>query len=143
MKKSISLLSKFTGINGNTHFSLFTEQRRQNETPVGGESDKLLGANRPASEKDVRTFRQKMNAAIESNSQKLSLIRQRIKNENKQSNADISTTIFELELANGYMKLKLEKYQQHEKGDWEVFKRQFNKEMNNWTVELAEFESNI
>jgi hypothetical protein len=103
----------------------------------------LLGANRPASEKDVRTFRQKMNAAIESNSQKLSLIRQRIKNENKQSNADISTTIFELELANGYMKLKLEKYQQHEKGDWEVFKRQFNKEMNNWTVELAEFESNI
>jgi uncharacterized protein YeaO (DUF488 family) len=41
------------------------------------------------------------------------------------------------------MKLKLEKYQQHEKGDWEVFKRQFNREMNNWTVELAEFESNI
>jgi hypothetical protein len=143
MKKSILLLSKFTAINGHTHFSLLTEQKRQNETPVVGKSHNLLGAINAKSEMGSQTFRQKMNAAIESNSQKLSLIRQRIKNENKQSNADISTTIFELELANGYMKLKLEKYQQHEKGDWEVFKRQFNKEMNNWTVELAEFESNI
>jgi hypothetical protein len=143
MKKSILLLSKFTAINGHTHFSLLTEQKRQNKTPVVGKSHNLLGAINAKSEMGSQTFRQKMNAAIESNSQKLSLIRQRIKNENKQSNADISTTIFELELANGYMKLKLEKYQQHEKGDWEVFKRQFNKEMNNWTVELAEFESNI
>lgn len=115
MKKSISLFSKFTGINGHTDFSHFTEQRRQNETPVGGKSDNLLGANKPESEKDVRTFRQKMNAEIESNGQKLSVIRHKIKNENKQSNADISTTIFELELANGYMKLKLDKYQKHGK----------------------------
>jgi hypothetical protein len=73
MKKSILLLSKFTGINGHTHFSLFTEQKRQNETPVVGKSHNLLGAINAKSEMGSQTFRQKMNAAIEANSQKLSL----------------------------------------------------------------------
>ena len=143
MKKSISLLSKFTAINGHTHFSLLTEQRRQNETPVVGKSYNLLGANGPESEKDIRTFGQKMNAAIESNSQKLSLIRQRIKNENKQSNADISTTIFELELANGYMKIKLEDNKLLETYKWKIFKKEFTKEMDEWNIEFAVFNATI
>ena len=143
MKKSISLLSKFTAINGHTHFSLLTEQRRQNETPVVGKSYNLLGANEPESEKDIRTFGQKMNAAIESNSQKLSLIRQRIKNENKQSNADISTTIFELELANGYMKIKLEDNKLLETYKWKIFKKEFTKEMDEWNIEFAVFNATI
>jgi hypothetical protein len=143
MKKSILLLSKFTAINGHTHFSLLTEQKRQNKTPVVGKSHNLLGAINAKSEMGSQTFRQKMNAAIESNSQKLSLIRQRIKNENKQSNADISTTIFELELANGYMKIKLENYTQPGQAEWEIFKKEFSTKMNDWNIEFTDFVSTI
>ena len=143
MKKSISLLSKFTAINGHTQISLQTEQTRQNETPAVGKSDNLLVANKPESEKDVRIFRQKMNAAIESNSQMLSLIRQRIKNENKQSNADISTTIFELELANGFMKIKLEDNKPLETYKWKIFKKEFRKEMDEWKIEFTDFNATI
>jgi hypothetical protein len=143
MKKSILLLSKFTAINGHTHFSLLTEQKRQNKTPVVGKSHNLLGAINAKSEMGSQTFRQKMNAETESNSQKLSLIRQRIKNENKQSNADISTAIFELELANGFMKLKLDKYKKHGKDDWKIFKKEFNNELKDWNIEFNDLASGI
>ena len=103
----------------------------------------MLGANKPKSIKDVGTFRQKMNEAIESNSQKLSLIRLGIKIENKQSNADISAPIFEFELANGYMKIKLEDYKPGEVNKWKIFKKEFIKEMDEWNIEFADFTSTI
>jgi hypothetical protein len=144
MKKSMLLLSSFTAINGLSLISCQTlkSENENNTALVFVETHKLPGVDMQIPENDELIFRHKMNKRIDASSQSLATLRTKIKEE-KKGNADISTTIFELELANGYMKLKLEKYQQHEKGDWEVFKRQFNKEMNNWTVELAEFESNI
>jgi uncharacterized protein YPO0396 len=137
------MLSSFTAINSLTVISCNTITEKEKNAQVVEHFDNSLGVDTLGFENDVRIFRQMMDKKIEANSQHLSGIRKKIKKDNKKADSDTSTTIFELELANGYMKLKLEKYQQHEKGDWEVFKRQFNREMNNWTVELAEFESNI
>jgi len=137
------MLSSFTAINSLSVISCHTITEKEKNAQVIEHFDNSLGVDTLGFENDVRIFRQMMDKKIEANSQHLSGIRKKIKKDNKKADSNTSTTIFELELANGYMKLKLEKYEQHEKGDWEIFKRQFNKEMNDWTIELTEFESNI
>ena len=53
------------------------------------------------------------------------------------------TTIFELELANAYMKIKLEDYKPGEVNKWKIFKKEFIKEMDEWNIEFADFTSII
>lgn len=144
MKKSILLLSSFTAINGLTAISCQTaEPKGENTSLAVVQTNNLSGTNLPNYKNDIVLFRQRMDKTIESNSQELSSIRKRIRTEKKQSTADFSTTIFELELANGYMKIKLEDYKPGEVDKWKIFKRNFSKEMNEWNIEFADFVSTI
>jgi hypothetical protein len=144
MKNSILLLSSFTAINGLTVISCQTaEPNGKNTELVVVEPNNLSGTNIPNYKNDIVLFRQRMDKTIESNSQELSLLRKRIKTKNKQSNADFSTTIFELELANGYMKIKLEDYKPGEVDKWKIFKKKFSKEMDEWNNEFTDFTSTI
>jgi hypothetical protein len=144
MKNSILLLSSFTAINGLTAISCQTaEPKGENTGLVVAQTNNMLGTNLPNYKNDIVIYRQKMDKTIESNSQELSLLRKRIKTENKQSTADFSTTIFELELANGYMKIKLEDYIPGELDKWKIFKKEFSKEMNEWNIEFADFVTTI
>lgn len=144
MKNSVLLLSSFTAISGLSVISCQTNtDKEKNVSQVVEEFDNSTGPDTRRFETDMQIFRQKMDKRIEANSQSLSEIRTRLKEENRNTNSDTSTTIFELELANGYMKIRLEKYEQHKKGDWDIFKRQFKRDMNDWNTEFTEFESNI
>ena len=93
-------------------------------------------------ENDELIFRHKMNKRIDASSQSLATLRTKIKEE-KKGNADFSTTIFELELANGYMKIKLENYTQPGQAEWEIFKKEFSTKMNDWNIEFTDFVSTI
>jgi hypothetical protein len=77
---------------------------------VVDENGYFLHADTTEYKKDIWITRQKMGNRIDSNSQNLSENRTKIRKENIEANADISTTFFEFELANSYMKAKLVDY---------------------------------
>lgn len=143
MKNSILLLSSFTAINGLSLISCQTAVEKENNTSRALiENDNSSRVAILVSENDVRLFRYNMNKRIESNSQSLATVRTRIKEE-KKGNANFSTTIFELELANGYMKIKLEDYKKPDKDKWEIYKKEFIKGMNDWNIEFTDFVATI
>ena len=143
MKTSMLLLSSFTAINGLSLITCQTlkSENEKNTSLVLVESDKLPGSDKLTRD-DEQIFRHQMNKRIDANSQSLAAVRSRIKKKKKGS-SDFSTTIFELELANGYMKIKLEDYKPGEVDKWKIFKRNFSKEMNEWNIEFADFVSTI
>jgi hypothetical protein len=144
MKKSMLLLSSFTAINGLSLISCQTlkSENENNTALVFVETHKLPGVDMQIPENDELIFRHKMNKRIDANSQSLATLRTKIKEE-KKGNADFSTTIFELELANGYMKIKLENYTQPGQAEWEIFKKEFSTKMNDWNIEFTDFVSTI
>ncbi len=74
----------------------------------------------------VENYRNEMKKVIEKNVENVAAIRARMKNEKKEINPDLATTIFELELANGFMKIKLLDFNPSEKNSWDLFKAEFS-----------------
>lgn len=138
------LLSSFTAINGLSLISCQTlkSENEKNTSLAFVETNKLPGVEVLIPENDEQIFRDKMNKRIDANSQSLATVRTRIKEE-KKGNADFSTTIFELELANGYMKIKLEDFTQPGQVKWEIYKKEFIKGMNDWNIEFTDFVATI
>ena len=138
------MLPALTAIKGRSIISYNTIGQKSIGT--GGLVDKnynLLHADTADYMNDVRIFRQKMGKRIESNGQHLSDIKAKIKMENKEANADFFTTIFELNLAIGYMKIKLDDFNPRVADKWKIFKQEFSKEMGEWNIEFADFVSII
>ena len=144
MKNSLLMLSTLTAINGLSIISCqTTEHKGINVGVVVDGNGNLLNADTTDYKNDIRIFRQNMDKRIESNHQNLSEIRTKITKENKEANSDFSTTIFELEMANGYMKIKLEDYKPRKTDKWKIFKKEFSKVMDEWNIEFADFAATL
>lgn len=89
---------------------------------------------------DIEEFRKEMDNTTESNIQNLSLIRARIKYDNKKVNSGFTTTIFKLEMACGYMNMKLKDYKPIGEDKWKIFKFEFSKEMDDLNGGIRDFD---
>jgi hypothetical protein len=67
----------------------------------------------------------------------------KIKNDRKEHQTDYSETVFELELKNSYMKVKLDNYTMEGKDKWETFKGLFIRDMEKLNIEFTDFSTTI
>ncbi len=79
---------------------------------------------------DVEQYRAQKIAVISANNRSIEEFNVRIANEKKELRADYTRKIVELESKNSDMKRKLDNYKADRKDDWENFKLEFNKDMD-------------
>jgi hypothetical protein len=138
------MLSAFIALNGLTIMSCQTIGQRENDVTEGAiEADNLLKADKSDYENDVKTFRQKMNKIIASHDHNIAEYKVKIKNDRKEHQTDYSETVFELELKNSYMKVKLDNYTMEGKDKWETFKGLFIRDMEKLNIEFTDFSTTI
>jgi hypothetical protein len=137
MKKSDLFPLAFTAINSRSVVSL--------RLPPAGEdttSETVVETTKKSDElnveslNEIENYREEMQKKIGSNIQNISEIRAVVKNEKKEVNSDLATTIFELELANGFMKIKLQDFNPSGKDTWNNFKAEFSGEMDELNKEF-------
>ncbi|MBC7411778.1 MAG: peptidase M23 [Bacteroidia bacterium] len=78
---------------------------------------------------DVATYRIETADKINANNQSIIEFNARIENEKKDAKADYKKKITELEAKNSDMKKRLEEYKVDTKENWEIFKAEFNYDM--------------
>jgi ABC-type Fe3+-citrate transport system substrate-binding protein len=84
-----------------------------------------------------------MNKIIASHDHNIAEYKVKIKNDRKEHQTDYSETVFELELKNSYMKVKLDNYTMEGKDKWETFKGLFIRDMEKLNIEFTDFSTTI
>ena len=79
---------------------------------------------------DVATYRIETADKINANNQSIIEFNERIEHEKKDAKADYKKKISELETKNSDMKKRLEEYKVDSKENWEIFKTEFNYDMD-------------
>lgn len=79
---------------------------------------------------DVEQFRQRSNEQIASNRREIAEFNARAENEKKQIKADYKERIAELERQNSEMEMKMNGYRAESSDNWENFKTEFNRDMD-------------
>lgn len=88
---------------------------------------------------DIEHYREEKGFIIELNSQNITALKEKVHTKKGEEKADYSHSIFELELQNSYMKMKLDKYKPEGKEKWEIFKAEFTRQMNELGKEFKDF----
>jgi hypothetical protein len=92
---------------------------------------------------DIEYYRKETAKTIESNSQNITAHKAKIDTEKEANKADYKYSIFKLELQNSYMKKKLEDYKPEGKENWELFKVEYTRQMDELDKEFTGFTSEI
>lgn len=79
---------------------------------------------------DIENFKKETNAKIEANNQMIADFNVKIATSKKDAKAYYVEQIAILEQKNTAMKVKLDAYEESGKDNWETFKTEFNKDMN-------------
>ncbi|MFA5297514.1 MAG: hypothetical protein WC389_04825 [Lutibacter sp.] len=79
---------------------------------------------------DIENFKKETNAKIEANNQVIAEFKVKAANAKKDTKVYYEEQIAILEQKNIAMKAKLDAYQENGKDNWETFKTEFNKDMN-------------
>ena len=88
---------------------------------------------------DIEHYRNETAKIIESNSQNILVFKAKIYSEKDESKYNYRHSIFLLELQNGYMKMKLDDYKPEGKVNWEIFKAEYTRQMEELGKEFADF----
>lgn len=133
MKKSILILAAFTLITGiitscNTNTPA---QKVENAQDAATEANKDLEKANEEYLADMKNYRKQMAEKIEANDQKIAEFKASIENEKEEAKAGYKEKIAALEQKNSDMKMKMDNYKEEGKDKWEVFKVEFNNDMDN------------
>jgi uncharacterized protein YPO0396 len=79
---------------------------------------------------DMETYRKATNEKIEANNNSIAEFKKRIENEKKEAKADYTKRIDELEKKNSDIKKKMDDYKSDGKANWEAFKAEFGRDMD-------------
>lgn len=133
MKKSILILAAFTLITGaitscNTNTPA---QQVENAQDAATEANKDLEKANQEYLADMKNYRRQMEDKIAANGQSIAEFKARIENEKEEAKAGYKEKIAALEQKNSDMKMKMDNYKEEGKEKWEVFKTEFNTDMDN------------
>jgi len=132
MKKSILLLAAFTFITGAILTSCNTPAQKAENA-----QDDVIEANKEVEKvnqeylADMKNYRKQMADKIEANDQSIAEFKASIENEKAEAKAGYTEKIAVLEKKNSDMKMKMDNYKEEGKEKWEVFKVEFNNDMDN------------
>lgn len=131
MKKSILALAVFTFISATAVLSCTSpsEKVENAETNVEEANKDLEKANDDYLT-EVESYRKQTDEKIIANEQSIKEFNARIANEKKEAKAAYQKKIAELEQKNSDMKKKMDDYKQDGKENWEKFKTEFNRDMD-------------
>ncbi len=131
MKKTIYRVAAVTFAMGMilTNCSTPTEKVEKAEANVA-EANKDLDKAQDEYLTDIDNCRKASDEKIAANNQSIADFKTRIANEKKDAKADYNTKIADLEQKNSDMKKKMDDYKADGKENWELFKADFNKGMD-------------
>jgi hypothetical protein len=88
---------------------------------------------------DMENYRMLTAEKIAANEKSIAEFNARVETEKKEVRADYKQKITELEQKNSDMKRKLDNYQEEGKENWEIFKTEFGKDMDNLGESISNF----
>ncbi|MCF8239566.1 MAG: hypothetical protein K9I85_15495 [Saprospiraceae bacterium] len=103
------------------------------------EANKALDEANEAYLQDIENFRSETAARIEANQRSIEDFNERISKEKKEVKADYQQKIAELEAKNSDMKTKLDGYKAEGKENWESFKVEFSRDMDELGTAFGNF----
>lgn len=143
MKNSILILATGLFI-GTTVFTACTssaqkvEDAKENAVEAAGDLNK-------ANEEymaDMEKYRTVSNDKIAANEQNIAQFKKRIEDEKKEAKAEYNKKIEDLEKKNSDIKKKLADYKTDSKANWDLFKAEFNREMDELGNAIVSFTLN-
>ena len=137
MKQSILILAIFSFLATALIISCDSPAQRVEaaETNVAEAKEDLAQAKQEYLE-DIENFRLQTAEKIAANNQRIADFNVKIEKEKAEAKAEYKTKVAELEQKNRDMKKKMDEYQVEGKDQWETFKAEFNKDMENLGVAL-------
>ena len=131
MKQSIFALAVVTLMTGAALTSCNTPtQKVENAQDNVIEAKKELDQANQEYMADIEKFRKEKSELITANNQRIAEFKGRIENQNEEAKSDFNQKIAELENKNSDMKKKLDDYKMEGKEKWEIFKTEFNGNMD-------------
>ena len=101
--------------------------------------EELSDARKEATHEEWDAFRASTDATITANENRILDLKARMKNTGSSIDTEYARRIAVLEQKNNNMKAKIESYKKDSKDDWESFKKEYNRDMN----ELGEAFKNL
>ncbi|SHG40485.1 hypothetical protein SAMN05444396_11132 [Flavobacterium segetis] len=89
----------------------------------------LSDARKAATEQEWKEFKESTNAAIAKNENRISDLKMQMKKSGKTMDAEYTKKIEELEVRNREIKDKVNAYKNSASDDWETFKEEYNRDM--------------
>jgi len=92
---------------------------------------------------DIKHYKEENAITIESNSQNITGFKAKIATKKDACKYDYRHSIFELELQNSYMKMKLDKYKPEGKEQWIIFKAKFTCQLDELSKAFTDFSKTV
>lgn len=99
----------------------------------------LSDARRAATEEEWKAFKDSTNAAISLNEKRIADMKTDLKKTGKTIDSEYQKKIVELEMKNKEIKNKLEMYKNDANSDWQSFKKEYNRDMEDLGESLKNF----
>lgn len=143
MKKSILAIAACTFITGAIFTSCnTTAEKVENAQNNVKEANKDLDKANEEYLADIESYRKETAEKVMSNDQIIAELKAKVKHEKKEAKAEYKKQVAELEKKNEEMKKKMDDYKAEGKEKWEMFKRDFNKGMDEIGNALKDLTSN-
>lgn len=129
MKKSILILASIITIGAIATSCNTPEQKVENAQEGVAEANKDLDQANQEYITDVEAYRKETEERIAANNKSIAEFNVRIEHEKKEAKEDYKMKVAELEKKNSDMKMKMDNYKLEGKDKWEIFKTEFNRDM--------------
>lgn len=112
---------------------------------VENKKDNVVEANKELEDatddyiEDMAAFRKENADKIAANEKSIADFKARIASQKQDAKADYTKKVLELEKKNSDFKKKLEEYKETSKEKWDLFKAEFNRDMNELNASLKDF----
>lgn len=131
MRKSILLFTFIAVVSSLMYTSCKSSSEKvENAEEKVTEAEQNLNDAQQEYQADLDNYRMQTASTIETNNRNIAEFNARIENEKNEVRAEYRTKIAELEAKNNEMKQKLDNYQSEGKDQWESFKNEFNRDMD-------------
>lgn len=148
MRKTILSLALLTMTAGTVLVGCKDASKEENEAKENVQEAKedlndakveLSDARRAATEEEWKAFKDSTNAAISLNEKRIADMKTDLKKTGKTIDSEYQKKIVELEMKNKEIKNKLEMYKNDANSDWQSFKKEYNRDMEDLGESLKNF----
>lgn len=148
MRKTILSLALLTMTAGTVLVGCKDASKEENEAKENVQEAKedlnyakveLSDARRTATEEEWKAFKDSTNAAISLNEKRIADMKADLKKTGKTIDSEYQKKIVELEMKNKEIKSKLEMYKNDANSDWQSFKKEYNRDMEDLGESLKNF----